>query len=530
MRRGESAKSGTNTMSNSEGPSKATSEVGGPAGSEASQPGSSEVEAKDRSALTREEREARYKEARMRIFGSAEDEEGVNDEGAGTGDDAARTMSDSTKKKTTRKQRNYDDDDFEARSQFNVHYVPQYPASGGYAGDGSGMIYAPYMGQMRNGHPGMNAGLSAAPYSGMYPAMAAPDMQYGWHQQQSHNGAMPYGGYNGALPAGYDLSAEFQRGMQSFQSAGMPNQASPMVNQVTPKMATVPMASHSDNYQMQNPPGTEWPQMAAQLSFSPDRGYASSTAGESPSLNPVPFGALPPASYHGGLPTNYSGAMAYPSQCYQGGNSRQLFNPQSQTFVPGGCSGAYPVQPNMVAPPMPHPGPYPNFQMAGGNQMAPQMAPQMLHQTPRRSPSHHSPAIDVDAPYGPQNNVALTTQSKNHNVTQSSTPASSHPNPTPSQSSSSLPAHSTIAKWGTPSHLPAKPPPSAQTHAPKVPMPGHSYQAIARQQAGLGMTPSHFATANGARGGPNGHHWSQPPVVQSTPAARPTNGANSNTI
>src|SRR4051794_38511417 len=78
MRR-DDGKSGTNTTSNSQNPSKTTSEVGG-------SDGSNDGNDKDKAALTREEREARYKEARQRIFGSAEAEEGEATEGAGSGE------------------------------------------------------------------------------------------------------------------------------------------------------------------------------------------------------------------------------------------------------------------------------------------------------------------------------------------------------------------------------------------------------------------------------------------------------------
>src|SRR6201999_4531443 len=72
-RQGDKSISGTNTASNSEGPSKTTSEAGGDSGSDGGQGTSND--SKSKAAQSMEERQARYREARLRIFGTSEESE-----------------------------------------------------------------------------------------------------------------------------------------------------------------------------------------------------------------------------------------------------------------------------------------------------------------------------------------------------------------------------------------------------------------------------------------------------------------------
>ncbi|KAH7125775.1 hypothetical protein B0J11DRAFT_434059 [Dendryphion nanum] len=484
MRREDGTKSGTNTTANSEGPSKTTSEVGGGSGSEGGE--GNEQDSKDKSALTREEREARYREARQRIFGNADTEDTeATDIPAGEEKDASRSSSASGKKKN-RKQRNFDDD-FEARSRFNAYYSPQYPVSG-YGGDQT-VYYGGYAGPMQNPQfPGMNANVSPPPtYNAGYPSVSPQDGQasYGWPTQQfqPNNGPMAYSNY-GPGQNGYDLSGDFQRGMQSFQSAGIPSQ-------VTPKMSNAPMASFQDLYQP--PPHSMnpgWPQMNQQPPFPMAQPpYNQNGPNNRPMSAPIqapvpgnyPYGQFPPPTYNGRPNRN--------QHPLPGSFQRPQFNPQSQAFVPGGRNVSYQMSPNM--PPMPLQGMngYGNFQMSGMQTMTNQMPDQQPFGSPR-SPRNDDPGFNrADHP----NSSQVPQIASSYTVPAGPLPPQASPN--------SVPAQSSIAKWGTPSHLPPKPPAPAQPQAPKFTLPGHGqFPPISRLPNSIG--PGFIANPM-QRGGPN---------------------------
>ncbi|KAF2794695.1 hypothetical protein K505DRAFT_407371 [Melanomma pulvis-pyrius CBS 109.77] len=465
MRRGDD-KSGTNTTANSENPSKTTSEVGGTSGSDG---GNDEADGKDKSALTREEREARYREARQRIFGNSENGESESAEAIGSGEerDISRSSSTSGKKKS-KKQRNYDDDGFEARSRFNAYYPQQYavPSYGGdnavYYGGFPGQIPAPQF-------PGMNANVSPPPtFNNAYPVMMPQDAQpqYGWpgQQYQPPSAPMAYPSYPPAQN-GYDLSADFQRGMQSFQSAGMPSQ-------VTPKMANPPMASYQESYQSQAqpmPPNAGWPQMNQQPSYPiAQLPYAQNGPGNRPMSAPVQ-GPLPGSYAYGQFPTSpYNGKPNRNQHPLPGSFNRQQFNPQSQAFIPGGRNVPFQMQPNMPPGPTQGMNGYGNYHMPAANQM-PRLSPPVAY------------TQSFGSPQGMQHSNPLPAKSNNSPFSQGPQIASSQMGAAPqgsSQSStSSIPAQSSIAKWGTPSHLPPRPPPPAQPQPPKFNLPGNNILA-----------------------------------------------------
>ena len=358
MRR-EDAKSGTNTTSNSQNPSKTTSEAGGSDGSN---------DGKDKAALTREEREARYREARQRIFG-AESEESPAAETVESEDrekeDVSRSSSASGKKKS-KKQRNYDDDDFQARSRFNVYYPQQY-AVPGYTAENV-VYYDGYAGAVPNAqYAGVNPGASPpTAYGNPYPAMASPDAQpqFGWNgQYPPQNGAAMLPNY-GQMPPGYDLSADFQRGM-SFQSPVMPSQ-------VTPKMANTPMAPYQESFQQtpHMPPSQGWPQMQQPSYPMGQAPYATPNTRpmSAPQPQPYAYGQFPPNPYNGQPNRN--------QHPIPGSYNRQQFNPQSQAFIPGGRNMPFQMQPNM--------GPGPQMNGYGGFPMQGQPMP---NQMSRMSPS-----------------------------------------------------------------------------------------------------------------------------------------------
>ncbi|KAF2127059.1 hypothetical protein P153DRAFT_368409 [Dothidotthia symphoricarpi CBS 119687] len=437
MRR-DDGKSGTNTTANS----KTTSENGGSDGCDEN------GKEKDKGPLTREEREARYREARQRIFGSAESEETESAEATGSGEekekdkDMSRSNSASGKKKT-KKQRNYDDDDFQARSRFNAYYPQQYPTPG-YSGDN--VVYY-------NGFPGpmptpqytnMNPGASPPPtYNNPYPVMVSPDAQpqYGWpgQQYQPPNAPAMYPNY-GPMQNGYDLSADYQRGMSSFQNAGMPSQ-------VTPKMANTMMAPYQDSYPQpqQAPMNPAWPQMNQQPSYPMAQGAFTppgpgnrpmSAPHQGPMQGSYPYGQFPSSPYNGKANRN--------QHPIPGSYNRQQFNPQSQAFVPGGRNMPFQMQPNM-GPGPPQMNGYAGFQIPGSNPMS------------RPNPSSTS-TPSFGSPQTMQGTHPGGSSMMNRIASQPGEPASAYNTST----------HSSIAKYGTPSHLPAKPP-APQQVAPKFP-------------------------------------------------------------
>ena len=478
MRRGGEAKSGTNTTANSEGPSKTTSEAGGASGSDGGND-----EGKDKSAMTREEREARYREARQRIFGS-ENEEGETSEviGAAEEKDTSRSSSASGKKKN-KKQRNYDDD-FEARSRYNAYYPNQY-ATSGFGGE-QAVYYGGYPGQMPNPQfAGMNANASPPPtYNNGYPVMMPQEAQnqYGWPGQQFQPPNGPMGFPNYAPPQnGYDLSADFQRGMQSFQSAGMPSQ-------VTPKMANVSVAAYSDTYQPQPMAmGSGWPQMNQQPPYALGQPpFAQNGPGSrpvsAPLQGPVPaqysYGQFPPSPYNGKPNRN--------QHPLPGSYNRQQFNPQSQAFVPGGRATSYQMQPNMTPMPTQNMNGYGIFPGPQGHHMA-KPSPPTVHSQNFGSPgsTHSGHAIPARNNNGtPQIAISQPVVAQ---------PSSTHSN-------SSLPTQSSIAKWGTPSHLPPKPPAPAQPQPPKFNLPSSNIPSPFRQVNS--MTSGFPPTPTLNRGGP----------------------------
>lgn len=445
MRRGDE-KSGTNTTANSENPSKATSEVGGSDGGNDKEAGG---KPKDKSTLTREEREARYREARQRIFGSAEAEENEHPDNNASTEDASRSSSASGKKKN-KKQRNVDDDDgFEARSRFNAYYPGPYAAHG-YSGDGT-VYYNGFPGSVPNPQYAPMAPNASPPqsYNNGYPSMMPQEMQpqYGWPNQQYSSSNPPTMYPYGSMQNGYDLSSDFQRGMQSFQSSNMPNQ-------MTPKMTNASMANYQDPYPQSSPShsmNTGWPPSNQQSGYPlPQSPYPPNGSVNRPMPGPIQQGHMPSAYPYGQFaPSSFTGKNGRHQHPIPGSYQRPQFNPQSQAFVPGGHNMPYQMPPNVSIPTQGMNG-YGGFQMPGN--------PQMPHQMSRSSPPSSNTQV-FGSPGHMNNNGAMGPSSLSSSQTGSS--------------QNSVPAQSSIAKYGTPSNLPARPPPT-QSHAPKFNLNGHN--------------------------------------------------------
>ncbi|KAF2086115.1 hypothetical protein K490DRAFT_67038 [Saccharata proteae CBS 121410] len=480
MRRGEEGLSGTNTRTNSEGASKTTSEAGGDSGSDAGA----------KKTLTREEREAKYKEARQRIFGSAEDGDLGDGNKDAEGRDASRSSS-AAGKKSKKKARNNDDDGFEARSQFSPFFPGYGPPA--YTNDGATLYY----GNMASIMPQSNI-TSTVPqtsaYANGYPVMVQQDaqQQYGWQMQPfaAPNATMGATSYGSAMPANYDINTDFQQRM-AFTNGNAAGQ--------TPKMSPAPLATYQDTYRPQSQGVNQaWGQMQNQMAHQTPQSQFNQPAYNDRPMSAgqgmYPYGQLPNPSFTGNSRNQHP---------LPGSFNRQQFNPQSQTFIP---SFGTPMRGNSSMYPMQAPSPQmgnvalnmaPNMMNYGGN--GGYAMPMQQHQQQAR-PSAPVPQSQYHTVRQPSSSVMPKSNgSGQHQLPQpvtAASPGSAHQRAAPAI------ANSSIAKWGTPSHLPPKPPPpvSMQSAQQQKFSPPNSTGAIsnnASRAPGAGGPPSFAQASNG---------------------------------
>ena len=387
--------------------------------------------------LTREQREQRYELARLRILGSAKPTEDtllVKEK------DESRPSSVAGKKKP-KKQRSNSDDDFEARSAYSTFVTPQNGAP-----DGGNMVYYPAFPGGPQGAPGMYNGAPPASaaqnsynavYGSMTPSQVAP---YPWLQQG-------YSGYNDSNNQAQhnvnDLSVDFQA--MSFQGQSGPTSPPP---QAGPYGYGSPQSQPPQQY-------SAWPQMMPnQTGFpgSPNFGSQFASRPQSSASHGSATHGYPYGMNQMQMPDNY---MGYPNQAMAGAYNRGNFNPQSQTFIPG-------YQPHYGA------------QMASpNNNMGFNSAYAGSHALQRQN-SSQSQASSYGGQNGGQNNsrpphplpqpvfsphVPMPFQNSQRQAGTPSRPGTTSAGDTTSS------APSTIAKWGTPASLPAKPPPPAATNS-----------------------------------------------------------------
>ena len=461
------ADSGAGTTESSVVPSKATSENG-----DDSQQGTGVVSptesslAKDKSALTREEREARYKEKREELFGPQSENLDSSEEAK----ELSRASSRNEKKKKTKQKR--DDDGFEARSQFNAYYPTVPYAANAYDQAATGAFYNAY--GIPPGNPPAQPGM-----------LGTGAMQPGYHQ----HGYQPM--QNSQAYAGAMAQPSMMNNFNSQPAQGFSQQNAPSYNQQTPTQYYAQL--HQGMEMAQQSPSMSSPSMHnSQLSGShpqpsdqqwPQNGYANgyqqpqqpppqqqqfypSTA---PSVS-YPYGQLP---YQPGFQTK----SAHP---LPGSYNRPAFNPASRAFVPGG--GSTPQQPSsgpgygqmpqsqgygsnanpgvMHTPPISYPNGYaqqpfnPQVQAYAQPHSYPQI-PQML--------GVYNPSTSLQA-QSPKSYAQNSSNNYNRKTPSQSQPSGSLSNTSPIQQSS-------LSKWGTPAHLPPKPPP---VEAPSLPEAQHS--------------------------------------------------------
>lgn len=315
----------------------------------------------------------------------------------GNSDPGAMSRSSSTSgRKKTQRQKTPHDDSFEGRSQFNAYYP--------------GMSYAqgsvPY-------NVAMNDPSVAGPPCMLGPGVAPPGMGY---IQNSQNGAMYPAQMSVNSMSQYPMPVSPQMATSSPWQNGAITPQSPYsgyasINQ-SPGMPSAKPSPAMGSYPMPNgmpyqPTPPSWPS-----SHFPG-GYQQPTARNQA---PAPWTSYPSQPVNPAYPyTQYPGqhlnsGMQGPAGSHPmpGSYNRSAFNPQTRSFVPGGAPlGRHPSRGGP-----PGVGAYPS--MPGG--VSPQWAG-----FPDPSPNSHDP-MGRAMPAGGRGD--------------------------------------SIAKWGTPSHLPPKPPPS----------------------------------------------------------------------
>ncbi|KAL4809732.1 hypothetical protein BDV18DRAFT_84150 [Aspergillus unguis] len=430
MRRtdGERPSTEGSIAASSSAPSKATSEAGD-CSHDAERGGSSAgaTPAKDRMSLSREEREAKYQEARERIFRDFSESSKTPEMNGEANTNMSRSSSSSGRKKAQR-QKTPHDDSFEARSQFNAYYP--------------GMNYA-------NGPLPYNMGLQDPSFPNQ-PYMVGPGVvptnMSGYVPNQN---SVMYPGQANMNPAPhYPMPVSPQMSTTNPWQPGQAPQQMPYTGYPltqSPAMASAKPAATLSNYPVSNnvqfqaaPAGWSSPPYQGAYPQPAQRNQApvSWPNYQTPPLNPTtyPYAQYPGQPLNTGMPT-HPGSHPLP-----GSFNRSHFNPQTRSFVPGGASG--PVR-------------YPN------------------KNNPSSMGSYPSMQTNAQGQWSGYPDMSMKNQEQ------------VMPNMTRGSLSG---GKDSIAKWGTPSHLPPKPPPSEvpsdfEVKQRNVSSASHSY-------AGTAMHPS----------------------------------------
>ncbi|KAI9876716.1 MAG: hypothetical protein M1830_005871 [Pleopsidium flavum] len=446
-------------------PSKATSDIGGESGSEEGRnrvhsPTESMI-AKDKAAMTREEREAKYKEARERIFkGFDEPDNADSNSGLEEIKEISRSSSTSGRKKT-KKQRSAQDDGFEARSQFNAYYPTMQYMTPGFAGPGEDTsFYNPYPLPSTNIN-GQTASLNSRPGQQLSPphqqiSAFMPQFQTGLQQPYSAGSTSLYG-HGCADPAlsGYDHALRNQYN-QVPQQSSMATQRSSAVSSPAMNNFAQPIASQTQHSTQQwSQSYYESPYQALGQHYHPPvsqlQHYHNAT--NTPSSIPYPYGQLPSQSFQSGRQT-YQNQHPLP-----GSFNRLSFNPKTQAFIPGFLG-------NQTGPYGPQPYPL-NTDSQGLSHMP---INQASSNTRRQGlPIHGSTSFTLPQPAHANGSKPCANHAGTTRLPQV------HPS-----------GQSSLSKWGTPSHLPPKPPP------PQMPnfvdsqrsLPANVYATVAPQAYG----------------------------------------------
>lgn len=384
--------------------------------------------AKEKSAMTMEERQAKYKETRERIFGpesETADNEVVNE--------VSRSSSRNDKKKKKHKTA---DDGFTARSQYNAYYPNmQYPVTS-FEQTECPAYYSPYVPQ----------GNGAMTHSG---TMGATLVQQGFHPgfvniaansqgfSNNMNGGQMTNGYEipSANGSNQQLPPPFYPHMQetfalSQQSSAISSPALDNNGQYTR-----PQSQMSEQHWQQSGYDYNYQQPRDHQQFAPPQMSDPSSMMNVQSV-PYQYGQLP-------LQPGLQGAKA--QHPLPGSYKSQSFNPQTRAFIPNGASG-----PSQVL----HHGNSPNHTASRSSAVSFQNGPQFPTYVQQAPSYSQMPSIAASSSF------AYGLEAKSYGARKSS--AQSNGPQSPVQSS--------LSKWGTPAHLPPKPPPQA----PSMPEGQHS--------------------------------------------------------
>jgi hypothetical protein len=406
--------------------------------------------------VTREEREARYEAARLRIMGSAKPTESETSKEK----DESRSSS-AAGKRSKKKQRDNSDDGFEARSAYSSYFAPSF-SSAGYTSqplayqnpqstNGAQFVSTPYA-------------IQDMPSASQYSGLQTTGAQWGVSPYPGSDGSQSW--YPGPQP--YDLSKNFNQAM-SLQNSQIADPQQRAAHSLYPQGYT--QQSHGvasvwpqqpQNFTASQSPSTSF---GPQQTFS-ERGQISSYTSQQHhhhhhQQQNYPFGQLPSQNL-GRAPS----ALEHP---LPGSWKSPHFNPQSQTFVPGPPTNNPTLSPftpqrqaastsNNLSQGMPYPqerqmsshsqgssfgSPHHGMHSAGGPRMPSQPLTHPLPQPvfPRQ------PSPNVPLPPKPMSGHQMQFE---------------HARQSPSNIHQMSPQSSSIAKWGAPASLPAKPPPSVE--------------------------------------------------------------------
>ena len=426
--------SGANTTASSMAPSKAGSENGDDSqhGTGFASPTES-VNMREKSPMTREEREAKYKETRERIFkGVVEMEPGD----MGTSGDAihvvSRTSSGNGKKKSKKSRRN--NDDFEARSQFNAFYPTPHYATSTYEQTSNPMAYFnpyPQQGSVVGQSGALGAAMFQQGYNQGFQSMANVPA----YPMAMQSPSIPVPDMNGQFP-GVPMYSEYSQQYQPQYYQPL-MQHPPMMDQQSPIMPSPVLSSHP---QLSRPSSQMSDQIWPQNGFSyPCQQARQPQPGFPPQMQERSMSNGNPAvSYsYGQLPYQPNFQQGKPQHPLPGSYSRPSFNPQTRAFVPSSC-----------------------YQPTNNAQYSSMPGDSKTYSAPTSIPNGNS--TPSQRPQATAIHVSSGSNSSRKTSSQSSS----------SQQPASQPSY--LAKWGTPANLPPKPPPP---ETPSVPDSQHSLPA-----------------------------------------------------
>ncbi len=386
------------TAASSSVPSKATSDAGAENTSDEDMPSPPDTaSSKDRSKWTREEKEAHYKAARERIFRDFQEAHPAENATADTSANMSRSSSSSGKKKG-HKQKTPRDDSFEARSSYVPGYVGMpYSSQNQYNGSyGASGYQSPYGVQTPNQTSTMTFGSNTTPAYSQYDPTPT------------------FSGMN--FPATYPNQYGSNDGWSNPQSP----QAGGCFNVVPP-----PGPGYPPYGSAMSSPVNQYPQMASPAFHSPNQQWGQAQYQQPYQAQPIMQASMAQngvpmswPSYPSPNVPNVGGPYQFGQAAFQqysstpppssqhplpGSYSRPAFNPQTRSFVPAG----------------------PNMRFGGQNGQ------------------------------GRAINLPVAAHGVNSNLN------TERPDTGARASSAAKKAQESLQKkWGTPAHLPKKPPPS----------------------------------------------------------------------